>query len=55
LAILRENGVATDAPATGSESPVAEGGAAPTAAPHEQPRLEAADDHPGAPATGVVP
>ena len=55
LAILRENGVATDAPATGPESPVAEGGAAPTAAPHEQPRLEAADDHPGAPATGVVP
>jgi modulator of FtsH protease HflC len=55
LAILRENGAATDAPATGPESPVAEGGAAPAGAHHEPSRLEASDDHPGAPLREVVP
>ena len=55
LAILRENGAATEAPATGPESPVAEGGAAPDGAQHEPPRLEASDDHPGPPAREVVP
>jgi membrane protease subunit HflC len=55
LAILRENGAAPDAPVTGPESPVAQGGAAPDGAQPEQPRLEASDDHLGAPATEVVP
>jgi hypothetical protein len=55
LAILRQNGVAPDAPPAGPEAPVAERGAAPDGAPHEPPRLEALDEHRGSPATGVVP